>query len=774
MSGGADNGPVLKVVSAEPDNPVTRLHRYIARRADMRAAFHAEWARLERSHLIAVREEWSETVLALFDINAGPGCVISYLRFSVANAGRMDAGAILETGRAVRQICRESGARLATRFLERFGDKAARLGRETEISPWLKGFANAAEAGPPALEPLLESLPTVGRSLDGPAFVEWVATGLRGAGPDRARLGAWFGLEDPLARQLLEEGTEGAVTKYAAPLQSFGHALWNLPLRLGFLPLPDDPDAPPPRPVLAGRYLMLPRTVPEAPEAQRRRACFAAMAHAAAHRRFTPGRFDPGELKPLQIVLTSLIEDARVEHLAMQRLPGLRRLWAPFHIIEPSSARTVPQLLERLSRALFDSGFDDPEPWVRKGRQMFRDRMDRIGDPAISREIGNLLGNDLGQMRIPFIAKSYRAEPLYRDDHTGLWDREPEDEPQMEMHMSVDTARMERREDDEGRSEQDETPDDDTGRVRPAGRPDEDGVPVASYPEWDRAAGRYRHDWTTVLELQPELAPGDPLPAVLERHPALGHRIDALVRSVKFGRPKRQKRRAEGERLDMDAAIASQVSRRAGEDPDPRVYETLERQQRDISVLLLLDASLSTGDKAGAGGERLIEIERDAALLLASAMDRLGDPLSVAAFDSDGREKVRYRPLKDFGQPFGEAPARRIAAVEPGLSTRLGAAIRHCGALLAEERTHRRLLIVLTDGEPSDIDVRDTDYLVEDARHAVQELRAEALDVFAIGLKPAASAAGQAVFGRRQFLPLRSVDHLPERLAMLYFRLMAR
>ncbi|WP_416900169.1 MAG: nitric oxide reductase activation protein NorD [Minwuia sp.] len=774
MVQGADSGPALSVITAEPESPVTRLHRYVARRPDLRAAFHAEWARLERTALIGYREAWSETVMALFDINAGPGCVIAYLRFSAGHAGQVDAGVILETGRTARAICRECGARLATRFIESFGERAARLETEARAAPWLDGLRRTAEAGPAALEPTLENLPTVWRALEGPAFVDWVATGLRAGGGARAKLNAWFSLADPLARQLLEDAGEGAAAQYAAPLQSFAHALWDRPMKLGFLPLPDDPDAPPGRPVLAGRFVMLPRTLSEVSEEMRRKACFAAVAHAAAHRRFTPGRFDPGSLKPLQIVLTSLIEDARVEYLAIQRLPGLRRFWGPFHAIEPGTARTVPQLLERLSRALFDPDFDDPEPWVRKGRTMFQDRLDRIDDPAISREIGNLLGNDLGQMRIPFIARTYRAEPVYRDDHAGLWDREPPDGPQMEMQMSIDTARKEERENDDGERREDQAPDQDTGRVRPAGRPPEDGVPVATYAEWDRAAVRYRHDWTTILEVQPEPVPRNPMQDVLERHPALGHRIDALVRSVKFGRPKRQKKKAEGERLDMDAAIASVIAIRAGEDPDPRVYETFEREQRDISILLLLDASLSTGDRAGAKGERLIGIERDAALLLAGAMDRLGDPLSVAAFDSDGREKVRFRPLKAFGEDFGEAAARRIAAVEPGLSTRLGAAIRHCGALLAGERTHRRLLIVLTDGEPSDIDVRDPGYLTEDAKRAVQELRAEAIDVFAIGLKPEAGAAGQAVFGRRQFLPLRSVEQLPERLAMLYFRLMAR
>src|SRR5690606_22166898 len=108
-------------------------------------------------------------------------------------------------------------------------------------------------------------------------------------------------------------------------------------------------------------------------------------AHLAAHMLFTPYRFEPGTLKPVQIALVSLVEDARVEWLAMQRLPGLRRLWAPFHDVRPDGARTMPAMLARLARALFDFDHPDPEPWVQKGRAMLQARLDRLHDPLIAR-----------------------------------------------------------------------------------------------------------------------------------------------------------------------------------------------------------------------------------------------------------------------------------------------------------------------------------------------------------------------------------------------------
>src|SRR6202044_3237078 len=113
---------------------------------------------------------------------------------------------------------------------------------------------------------------------------------------------------------------------------------------------------------------------------------------------------------------------ARIELLAMRRLPGLRRLWLPYHVAVPTGVATAPTLLARLARALFDPQYRDDDSFVAKGRAMFEARQSRLEDPAISREIGMLLGNDLGQMRIQFNAKTYVVEPVYRDDGLGLWD----------------------------------------------------------------------------------------------------------------------------------------------------------------------------------------------------------------------------------------------------------------------------------------------------------------------------------------------------------------
>src|SRR6185312_3498048 len=136
----------------------------------------------------------------------------------------------------------------------------------------------------------------------------------------------------------------------------------------------------------------------------------AAAAHAGAHFRFSSLRFPVGKLKPVQIALVALVEDARIETLAIRDMPGLARLWLPFHAAQPSGGSTAPMLMVRLARALLDPRYADHDAWVTKGRNLFTQARDRLADPAISREIGGILGNDLGQMRLQFNARTYVVE----------------------------------------------------------------------------------------------------------------------------------------------------------------------------------------------------------------------------------------------------------------------------------------------------------------------------------------------------------------------------
>jgi nitric oxide reductase activation protein len=258
------------------------------------------------------------------------------------------------------------------------------------------------------------------------------------------------------------------------------------------------------------------------------------------------------------------------------------------------------------------------------------------------------------------------------------------------------------------------------------------------------------------------------LAMALDAAPDLRRRVDRLVRAARPGRPRRLKQQPDGADLDIDAVLDAEIARAAGELPGERLYRGTALRARDLATVVLLDVSESTR----LGG--VLDTERLAVALLAEAMASLGDPFALLAFASDGRERVRLTRIKDFSEPFAAVAQARLAGVSPGLSTRLGAAMCHAGAELAHVRAFRRLVLVLTDAEPSDIDVSDPRDLIEDSRRAVLALRSRGIDAFAVVLGTGRAEAAARMFGRSGFATLRRLEDLPARLSDLYFRLSRR
>jgi len=480
----------------------------------------------------------------------------------------------------------------------------------------------------------------------------------------------------------------------------------------------------------------------------------AALAHIAAHLAFTPARFIVGNLKPLQISLVSLIEDARVEHLSMHILPGLRLLWMPFHHATTGGVKTAPSMMARLARALLDEDFYDDDAWVTKGRTLFFSARDDWENPAISRQIGNLLGNDLGQMRIQFNSRTYVVDPPYRDDNLGLW--EDLELPETKIKSTPEIVDSEPSKDKSQES------------IDPQ---EESFATVMHHPEWDYRLMRERKDWTTIVDFPARLGKPDSIALILQRHADTVNRIRALVRSVQISWPTRLRRQPEGDRIDLDACITAAIAFRCHSTPDTQIYMNSIRRHRDLSVLVLLDVSQSTNDTVISGKSSIIALEREATALLAEAMNDLGDSFAIRAFCSNTRNEVRYIRIKDFNAKYDQAAKARLAGLTGKLSTRMGAALRQAGLELETCRSHRRLLLVISDGEPSDIDIPNRRYLVEDARKAVQSLNFRGIDVFCIGLDAGGDNYLTRIFGRRNVIQFDQLDRLPEKLPMLYLRI---
>ena len=710
-------------------------------------------------------------------VNAGPDCQLAFWRASVDFKVDLALRDLAGFAHAAADICRGARSQAALAYLQALPAALRRLPTTADIALWSRGLVRLAREAPESVVAVASRTDVILQVCDGAEFENFIAAGLKYTNGERTRRRAFFTLEDRLATQVLEQAAGALIfSRNERILKAYATALWGRPpvLRSAVAP----PGGQLPRRVnFSGGVVRVPPIFSGTPKSVLPQLFRACVAHATAHVALTRTRFPIGSLKPLQMALIGLIEDARVETLAMRAFPGLRRLWASFHVAAPTDVITAPTLMARLARALFDPEYADPDGFVSKGRELFAAELDRLDVVSLSRRIGGLLGNDLGQMRVQFNARTYVVEPIYRDDGLGLWDfGEQAPAPDDVVELTIDAARLERRDEAENpdrRREEAEPSPNAFGHARERA-PDERGPVIATYPEWDCDAGTERPDWTTVRAAHLWLGDPDAIDTALDDLTAVRARIRRLVRGAKIGRHERLKRRRDGPDLDLDAALDAAIALRADDLPDDRIFRTMERRKRDLAVTILLDVSESTRDRALPSGAAVLDVERMAVAALAEALAALDDPFALRAFASAGREDVRVFCLKDFDEPYSATVKARLAHLEPHLSTRLGTALRHAGAEIASVRSHRKLILVLTDGEPSDIDVVDPRDLVEDARRAVLNLRSRGIDVFGVTLDPSGAGSGAAVFGRSQHMPVRRLEDLPSRLAELYFRLARR
>ncbi len=642
----------LQVIETQPERAVTRLHHLIRYRDALRDAFRDCWAVISVDAADADLERWAEGALELAFVNAGPDCQLAFWRMSVDLKSELTPNSLADFAHAAADICRGAGAQAALACLEAFPVAQRRLPSVGDIAFWSRGLIRLAREAPELVVAVASRTDIILQACDSSGFETFVATGLKYTRGDRARRRAFFTLEDRLSAQVLEQAGALTFSRDERVLKAYATALWGRP------PVLRSAVAPPGgqlarRVNIAGGVVRVPpvfRGVPKNSLPQLFRAC---VAHATAHVALTRTRFPIGSLKPLQMALIGLVEDARIEALAMRSFPGLRRLWAPFHVAEPSGVMTAPMLMARLARALFDPDYVDPDGFVDKGRALFAAELHRLDDVSLSRQIGGLLGNDLGQMRVQFNARTYVVEPVYRDDGLGLWDFGDRAQPQDDIvELMVDAARIERRDEaddpDRRREEAEPTPNA-VGRARER-TPDERGPVLATYPEWDCDAATERPDWTTVRAAPVWQGDAGAIDTALDNIPAVRARVRRLVRGAKVGRHERLKRRSDGPELDLDAALDAAIALRADDMPDERVFRTMMRRKRDLAVTILVDVSESTRDRVVAAGASVLDLERLAVATLAEALAALGDPFAVRAFASAGREDVRMFCLKEFAE----------------------------------------------------------------------------------------------------------------------------
>jgi nitric oxide reductase NorD protein len=312
------------------------------------------------------------------------------------------------------------------------------------------------------------------------------------------------------------------------------------------------------------------------------------------------------------------------------------------------------------------------------------------------------------------------------------------------------------------------------------------------YPEWDHVAQAYRRAWCRVRETRLDPAPSARFfDETLRAYGALVPQVRRQLERVAYEGLRRVHRLPHGEEIDLDAAIEGRVDRRAGLTPDDNVYVARRPQARDVTVAVLVDVSSSTAEHVqdappgpmaqalarvhGRAYRTILDVEREALVLLMAALERIGDTYGIYCFSGTGRSDVKFQVLKDLDEPLTDTVTTRLDSVRPVHTTRMGAAVRHAVRKLRSHESKTRLLVLLSDGRPFDVDYgqqygdgAEVAYAQRDTREALAEAQRQGVRPFVLTVDPHGNDYLRAMCDGVGYEALDDVAGLPLRLVSLY------
>ncbi|MFV0680094.1 nitric oxide reductase activation protein NorD [Ottowia sp.] len=316
-----------------------------------------------------------------------------------------------------------------------------------------------------------------------------------------------------------------------------------------------------------------------------------------------------------------------------------------------------------------------------------------------------------------------------------------------------------------------------------------DELPVGEgepLPEWDfkRAALlpdrciaqrlRTRPEAATLAEASADAAlPTSPAAEMQQRLKGTSRQVRRRFEALRAA-PRWQHGLTQGEELNLDAWVRFQVDRSDHTHThveSPAVFSSRMRSERSLSTVMLADLSLST-DAYATSQARVIDLVRDSLYVFGQALQAVGDPFEMLGFSSV-RRLLRVHELKRFGEPWNDAARERVAAIKPGFYTRMGAAIRFGTQRLAERPERQKLLLILSDGKPNDLDQYEGRYGLEDTRHAVLAARQAGLVPFCVTIDEQAHAYLARLFGAQGYALVHHPEQLARALTQVYVRLTA-
>jgi nitric oxide reductase NorD protein len=752
---------------------------------------HAEWAGATRVFSPRGLDNYLKGAAALKSLGRGSSLVITWIEQAPHVAAEVGEDVVGELAHAALNMASKTSGAVIELVISTAPTAASRLGDADLFLNYLKFLNTLLAQAPRGIRPMLDNLDVLVEKLTLGGLRRWAMWGAHAYRTDYEEQIRYFGLESKEAQAVLQKERKGTLfVDVQRRINMYLRALWGR----DFFMRPTSGDFESRegyKPYIEEYLIHLPDAFDDFEGVSGLSLYRAAAAHAAAHIVETKTPISAEALNPMQMAVISVVEDARVGALSIRRFPGLKPLWASLHMATPEQSASVGDYLNRLARALLDETYEDGDAWIAEGRAAFAEAAGRLDSNQASWDIGVQLAHSLQAKKIAFNPRTDVLTAPYLDDNRYFWEFE-EFDPGKAASAGYETIKQVRKYVNvmEMANEIDtETAGDDAQEIWVLGTElfpyedigDESGgksfnelegkEPLAEpyhYSEWDYQIQLERPSWVTVQEKRTRSGELDAIDDIVARNKRLISRMKYLLDAMQPQGVQRIRKLEDGDELDINAAIMALTDIRRGNQPDPRVMMRSVRKTRDISVLVLLDLSESTNDKVAGKDYSVLDLTREACVLLADAIDKVGDPFAIHGFCSDGRHDVEYYRFKDFDHPYDEQPKAKLAGMSGQLSTRMGAAIRHASHYLKLQRSSKKLLIVITDGEPADIDVRDPQYLRFDTKKSVEEAEKSGILTYCMSLDPRADAYVSRIFGQRNYMVVDHVERLPEKLPLLY------
>lgn len=753
-------------------------------------------------------DNWASGAVTLHRLGRGDGPPIAWLRSMPLVARECGGDLLPECLSAAMKMSSMTSGEVISLTLNSLPGASRSLGDADLMRGYLVFLHQFAAKNARALRPMLMQMDELLSKLTLSGLRRWARFGAEAYCRDFNNLVSYFALESADSLAVLNAERRGVLlSRVQRKLNLYLRALWGR----DFFIRPVGADHLDARPYLEQGIMHLPDAVDDLNAEIAGMALYrAAATHMAAHQMYTVESISAEALSPAQMYFIGLLEDARVEYCAERVFPGVRRLWQPLlepgindpdavhshsaHKTDTASAHSVEHALVLLKRVACMLG----RPSACVGDDELNALVQRwhgvIGERCTDNRLSWHYGMQLHRLfahrgMVPSLRLLEQLNIPYRDDNRFLWQFDglsatvgsnnlSAGEQQlrrtvglMELINEVDNELADDSAQEIWTCATELHPYEDNLRDTPSFNERWGREPVSDpyhYSEWDYRIQQSRPDWTSVYERRQARGDPDVVDQILQQYKPVSQRIRKIIDKLAPAGVQRLRNLEDGDEVDLNAAIEAMVAIRMGQQPSSRITLRNVLCQRDLAVVILMDLSESTNETLRGSEKTVLELTREAVALVATAIEGIGDSFAIHGFASDGRQDVQYYRFKDFNQSYDEEARARLAGMRGGLSTRMGAALRHAAYHVSRQAQRRKLILLLTDGEPADIDERDPQHLRHDAKKAVEELHTQGIYTYCLTLDSDADSYVRRIFGDSHYTIVDEVERLPEQLPVLF------